>query len=261
METFLGRQSFAGHCADVTGFSGTFAGQADFNGCIAFCHWSREEAAAALPAELELADNTSPIPTLHPVAFVFGEQTAGATIFGGITFPLGVSYHEFALAIPFVRHRRGRNLHTFMARMYSSYFPATWAGNAHYGLAKEMASMWWEGAVFVVGAAHGATRFRGCVEPAGEWGAGPRCQLPNFAAVRDVFALPVVGRRSDGTFVTSYFGWDFAPARVRAARATLAIDTALADGVTPRSCRSLADGTFEVRRMIWRLSWPAACRF
>lgn len=261
MDRFLGKEWFPGPCVDVNAFTGSFVGQADFNGCIAFCNWRKEDVAAVLPVELELAVNTSFAPELHPVAFIFGEQTEGATIFGGVTFPMGVNYHEFALAIPFVKHRRGRNLHTFVPRMYSSFFPATWAGNAHYGLAKEMATMRWQGPLFVIATPDGTMVLHASVEPAGDWAAGPRCELPNFAAMQAVFALPVVGRRTDGTYVASYFGWDFSAARVRPARATLSIDTALVEGLAPRWCATVASGTFEVQRMIWRLSWPISCRF
>ena len=261
MDVFLGKGSFPGPwvCAGIS--SGSYAGQAHFNGCIAFSNWLKEEVAAVLPDELELAVNTSAAPGLHPVAFIFGEQTEGATIFAGVTFPMGVNYHELAFAIPFVKHRRGRYLHTFVPRMYSSFFPATWAGNAHYGLGKEMGTMRWEGPLFAVATADGTPVFHASIEPVGEWEAGPRCDLPNFAAMRAVFALPVVGRRTDGTYVTSYFGWDFGAAQVRPARAALSINAGLAQGVNPHSCATVSSGTFEVRRMIWRLSWPVSCRF
>jgi hypothetical protein len=263
MDAFLGKESFPGPSVG-TGTrtaSGSYAGQAHFNGCIAFCNWRREEVAAVLPDELELAPNRSTTAELHPVAFVFGEQTEGATIFGGVTFRMGVNYHECAFAIPFVKHRRGRYLHTFVPRMYSSFFPATWVGNAHYGFGKEMGTMRWDGSLFTAASADGTTILRASIEPTGEWVPAPRCDLPNFAAMRAVFGLPVVGRRTDGTYVTSYFGWDFGAARVRPARAAISIVGGLARGVNPRSCATVASGTFEVRSMIWRLSWPVPCRF
>ena len=166
MDRFLPKDAFAASSAPAP-FTGSYAGQAAFNGCIAFCNWRRDDVAALLPPDLELATNISAL-EFHPVAFIFGEQTEGATIFAGITFPLGVRYHEFALAIPFVEHRRGRSLHIFVPRMYSSFFPATWAGNAHYGLAKAMATMHWHGPRFSIATPDGATPFQACVEAAGE---------------------------------------------------------------------------------------------
>ena len=261
MDAFLGKESFPGPWIGIAAGGGSYAGQARFTGCIAFCNWRREDVRALLPEELDLAMNTSSTPEVHPIAFMFGEQAEGATIFGGITFPMRVSYRELALAIPFVKHRRGTNLHVFVPRMYSSFFPATWAGNAHYGLAKQMASMEWRGTQFEVATPDGARLLRAAAEPDGDWTPAPHGTLPSFAAMRDVFALPILGRRADGSYVTSYFGWDFGEAHVRPARAELSIDVALAEGLTPRSCTALPSGTFEVRRMIWRLSWPLPCRF
>jgi hypothetical protein len=259
MEGFLGQDFFRG--PSVAAPCPTFVGQADFNGCIAFCNWSRDDVARILPADLELAVNVSPTPDLHPLVFIFGEQTQGATIFGGMTFRMGVRYHEFGMAIPFVKHRRGQHLHTFVPLMCSSYFPATWAGNAHYGFAKRMATMRWEDSLFVMTKPQGALLLHISVEPAGEWVPGAACDLPNFGGMRSIFALPVLGRRRDGTYVQSYFGWDYAEARVRAARAAVSIDAALVEGLTPRTCTSLGSATFEVQGMAWRLSWPEFRRF
>src|SRR4030095_9646120 len=256
MDGFLPKEAFAGTTATRPA-APSYVGQAVFNGCIAFCNWRRDDVAAVLPGELQLATTTS-APAFHPVAFIFGEQTEGATIFAGITFPLGVRYHEFAMAIPFVEHRPGRALHIFVPRMYSSFFPATWAGNAHYGLAKAMATIQWHEATVSITTPDGATPFGACGEPAGDWTPGSCCTLPNFADVRAVFDMPVIGQRDDGSYVTSYFGWDFAAALVRPARATLSIAAPLARGIIPQTCNGLPSATFEVQRMIWRLSWPSA---
>src|SRR5262249_54831100 len=148
METFLGRDEFAGEWIPADELTGASVGQADFDGAIAFCNWRRDDVARLIPAELELAPNVSTAPDLHPLVFLFGEQTAGATLFGGVTIPLGVRYHEFGLAIPFVKHRTGSDLHIFVPRMYSSYEPATWAGNAHYGFGKVTAEMAWRESIF-----------------------------------------------------------------------------------------------------------------
>ncbi len=260
MDAFLGMEAFAG-LGHPAPFTGSWVGQAVFNGCIAFCNWPADDVAAIVPPELELAVNASESPAVHPVVFLFGEQTEGATIFAGITFPLGVRYHEFAFAIPFVVHRRLRSVHTFVPRMYSSFYPATWAGNAHYGLAKQMTAMEWTGSRFAVAGPQDARPFDASVEPAGEWMAGARCTLDHFLAMQTVFAYPVMGRRDDGTYISSHFGFDFPAARVRSAHAQLSVDPTLARGVPRRTCSSLPSATFEVAGLMWRLSWPAPCRF
>lgn len=260
MDVFLGLPSFAGPSIDVRAAGATFVGQATFNGHIAVSNWRRDEVERLLAPDLELAANCS-APALHPVAFAFGEQSEGGVIFGGLSVPMNVRYHEFAMAIPFVRHRRGRYLHTFVARMYAGYFPATWNGNVHYGLAKQTAELSWQEPIFTVTTANGLLLLHAAVEPAGDWVAGPDPALANFAAMQSAFALPIVGHKADGTYVCSYFGWDFAEASVRPVRCALSIDDALIRNLQPQRCYAVHDGAFEVRAMRWRLSWPVPCRF
>jgi hypothetical protein len=261
MDVFLDRNAFSGPSQPAPSRPGLYAGQAAFNGSIAVCNWARAAAAAALPADIELAPAARPGVAAHPVVFVLGEQTQGATIFGGLTFPMGVDYHEILLAIPFVKHRRGTNLHVLVARMYASFFPAIWAGNAHYGFGKRMATMRVDGARYDVTMPDGTRLAHAVRQPLGAWCAAAQCDLRNFAAMRAMFTLPVLGRREDGSYVASYFDWDFAGARVRPARVTVAIERELAPGFLPRACCAVPDGAFEVRGMIWRLSWPQRCRF
>ena len=260
MGDFLGRAAFPGPCLDVAAAGVGFVGQACFNGCITVCNSPRREVEAVLPPELELAPATS-AGADHPVAFVFGEQTAGAVLVAGIAVPMGVRYHEFAMTIPFVKHRRGRYLHNYIPRMYSGYFPATWHGNAFYGFAKEMATMSWQGPVFLVAAEDGALLLHAVVDATADWLPATPSTLPSFEAMRAIFALPVLGRKADGRFVCSYFGWGFDGAAVRAADVSVTIDASLVAGVTPRVYADVPGGSFEVRGMVWRLSWPTACRF
>jgi len=260
MRPFLGREAFPGPAIELAAAGGSFVGQAAFDGTIAWTQWPRAEVERLLPPDLELAANVA-APDLHPVVFVFGEQTHGAILFGGFTVPAGPDYWELAIAIPFVKHRRGRHLHVHVPRMYASYFPPVWNGNTHYGFGKELARMGWQGPIFLVTTAEGTLLVHAAVEPAGGWAPAEGCALPNLAALRAAFALPVVGRKADGTFVSSYFGWDFTRAAVRPADSWVSIDAPLGAGLVPRECHDVAAGTFEVRGMLWRLTWPAACRF
>ncbi len=136
------------------------------------------------------------------------------------------------------------------------YFPATWNGNTHYGFAKETARMYWHGSVFVIRTETGTLLLRAAVETTADWTSAISCALPNFAAMQAVFSLPVLGRKANGTYVGSCFGWDFGNAVVRPADACISIDAPLIAGLTPRRCDDVSSGTFEVRGMIWRLSWP-----
>jgi len=259
MDPFLGRNAFPGPVIDVDTAAGSFVGQARFSGCVAFTNWRRSDVEAVLPPELALATNTI-APDLHPVVFVFGEQSDGAIRFAGLTVPTGATYHELGIAIPFVHHRHGRHLHSYVPRMYASYFPSIWHGNVTYGFGKEMGHMAWQGEIFLLTAEDGSLLLHGASEPAGSWSSGSSCTLPNFDSMRAVFAMPVIGRRADGSFVCSYFGWDFQDAQVRASDCCVSIDASLAVGLGPRRCPDVAAGSFDVRGMMWRLTWPTPCR-
>lgn len=259
MDRFLGRGAFAGPAIDVDAARSRFAGQARFSGCIAFTNWPRNDVEALLPSELELAPNAT-APDVHPVMFVFGDQADGALLFAGFTVPTGVTYQELGIVVPFVHHRGGRHLYSYVPRMYSSYFPAVWHGNAHYGFSKEMARMRWQGTVFLATREDGSLLLHAAAEPMGDWSPGARCAAPNFDAMRAIMALPVLGRRDDRNYVCSYFGWDFRDALVRPSDSCVSIDAPFLAGLRPRLCHDTASGTFEVRGMIWRLSWPTSVR-
>jgi len=256
MDPFPDRSAFPGPVVDLAAARPRFAGQARFNGFVVLMDWERADVARLLPAELELAENTSGMPHRHPVVLLFGEQTEGAVIFAGLTVPMGPDYGEFAIAVPYVRHRHGRYLHVHVPRMYSSYFPATWSGNAYYGFAKAMASMAWEGPTFMMRSAAGDSLLHAEVEPAGSWSRAAR----ELSGLRALFSLPVVGRRADASLVSSYWDLDFQDALARPAHVRVSIDAPLVEGLASRRDIGVSAGAFEVRGMLWRLTWPAPFR-
>lgn len=239
------------------GSAATFASQAFFHGCISITAWRSDEVQRLLPEPLVLAENRSRSPDLHPVAFLFGEQRYGATIFGGLTLPTPIVYQEFTMAVPFVRHRGGRFLHTFLPRMVCSYFPATWVGNTHYGFGKRMGQMRWEGRIFAVCDATGELWLHAHVEELPPSAATAR----SFERARALFALPVVGIRSDGRHVSSYWDFDVRAAQVRPVDAMVTIDAPFATGLLPGEHADVPGGSFAVDGLVWRLSWPGHCQF
>ena len=260
MVPFLDRSAFPGPAIDLAASGASFAAQARFNGCIVVTNWPRVDVARLLPSELALAANASATPDLHPVIFVFGEQTEGAVIFARLPVPAVPDYREFALAIPFVRHRDGHHLHVHVPRMYSSHFPATWNGNVHYGLGKAMACMEWRGPMFLMTSETGELLVHAALEPTGDWVSGAAAELPHLAALRAIFSLPVVGRKVDGRLVCSWWGWEFGDALVRPLDALVSIDAPLVEGLPVGTCADAPGGSFEVRGMAWKLTWPGPCR-
>lgn len=248
-------EGFLGDIVDASAAGATFVGQATFNGCIAVTTWPRRDVAALLPPGLAPALPASGADG-HPVVFVFGEQTGGAVQVGGYPFPVGRDYREICVAVPFVRHLQGRYLHTFIPRMYATYLPAVWNGNAHYGFSKRVAQISWEGALYLVTSATGALLWHAETEPV-----KPSPSAAGFDAMRAMFRVPILGRKTDGSWVASYFDWDFATAAVAGADVAVSIGDGFLDGLTARRCTDPPSGSFAVRGMVWRLSWPSPCRF
>ena len=261
MDTFLPPSAFAGSWMNHAATRPATLTEAEFNGHLVVSNWQREEVQRLLPPNIEPCINTSATADLHPVVFLFGDLTGGAMRFGGMTMSTPVNYRELGICVPFVKGRADSDIHTYMLRMYSSYDVATWNGNFHYGFSKQIARLWWQGPLFMVTTQDDRLLLHATVEPTGEWLDAEACAPPNFAALRAIFSAPVIGRKNTGAYVCSYFGWDFSAAQVRAADACVSIDAPFVDGLSPRQCFDVSGGTFEVRGMIWRLSWPMPCRF
>lgn len=248
---------FAGPWRDARTSGASLAGEARFSGFIAVAEWRRGEVASLLPEELELGERNGES-DLHPVLFVFGSQNNGAIIRGRLSIPLGLSFQEFGLFVPFVRFRGGRHLHVLVAKMFSSHAPVVVVGNQDYGFAKDLAAMHWDPPLFTMRAPEGELLFHAHVATAGEWRRRGGATRPVVDFVHRIFALPVLGRKPEGHFAAAYFDWGFERAAMRAADVALSIDGGWAGADAPRTCYDVSGGSLEVREMMWRLSWPLA---
>jgi hypothetical protein len=260
MSRFPLRSAYPGPVILAGTANASFVARALFDGWIVFTRWPVDDAVGLLPSELELVLDRGTSPD-HPVAFILGEQRACAVTAAGFSLPTGARYHEFGMMVPFVRHRGGRHVHIYVARMYASYFPAIWSGNMNFGFGKEPATFTTRGDVLVAEGDGGEPLVTFEVQPLGPWQRAVDAAVENLDAMRAVFELPVLGRREDGSLVTSYFGWDFADATVRAGAGAVGIHGQLVAGLAPRRCPALPGGAFEVQGLLWRLSWPGVCRF
>jgi len=229
---------------------GSYSAQARFDGVIAFTCWPRADVAALLPPDVVAAGTAE----THPVVFVFGTQRDAAVLFAGFAIPSVGRYLELGVLVPSVRPRAGGEERIYVVRMYASYFPAVWNGNAHFGFAKELARLAWDGRAFAVRSEDGDVLIDAVTDATEPWTAARAGGPPGFAAMRAVFAGPVVGRKGDGRYVRSAFGWDFADADVRPAD----VHVVLAPGLGGRRCTTAPPGAFEVRGMLWKVAWPSA---
>jgi hypothetical protein len=235
------------------GASARMASQAAFHGCAVATAWPREEVAALLPDRLTLAPSRGASTDRHPVVFLFGDQRHGAALYGGVTFPTPVVYEEATLAIPFVRHQ-DESLWIYVPRMVCSFAPAMWTGNASYGFRKCMGRVRREGPFYRVTDLAGSPWLEAQVEVADRAPGEP--DRHRFEALRALFDQPVLGFRSDGRPVRSYWQFDAREARVRPADAIVCVLQPFVEGLRPGEHPDLEAGSFEIEGMVWRLSWP-----
>jgi hypothetical protein len=193
------------------------------------------------------------------VLFVFGEHDESAILFASSRFPTGVVFRELVIAVPFVCARDGLP-RLLLPRICSGEPVVTWSGNVHYGFPKSMVPMERLGNSFVVTDERGALVLHATTEAAGPWEAATVSTLQGLASAQRIARLPVIGRRTDGTFVTSHFDWELAAASVRPIRGVVAMDSALGPGLEPRVCHGRPENSIAVQNMRWRLSWPEAPR-
>lgn len=238
------------------GSRASFVGEATFAGCFALCERPRAEVTAWLPPGIALARSGGASGDAHTVAFAFGTHTGSATRFAGFDLRLGIVYQEIGAFVPSVLRDESLEPELYVARMYSSFYPAVWNGNAHYGFAKELAEIHRIGPRFRVLGPERRTLLEGVAEPTGEWRVPSAGAVPTLEHVREIFALPVLGRLADGRLVRSRFCFEFGAASVRPVDAAVCVEAPLAPGVEVGDYADGALGSLEVRDMIWRLSWP-----
>lgn len=235
-----------------------YVGEATFNGCVAVCDRPRREIERWLPRGMRLTEAPRSDPADHPLVFLFGEQTRGTIHFGGVPFPLGIRYDEFALFVPNVELGASSRLHTFVARMYSSYFPAVWSGNAHYGFAKALARMRWRGTEFSLTPPDGRVAVRAVVERRAEWRRAAISPSRARSTLELLTRLSALGIRRDGNVMRSRFHFGLDRAQVREVDAEIGVETAIVAGQPTGIYRAAERNALEVRGMSWRLGWPEA---
>ncbi len=239
----------------------SIASQAVFHGIAAILALSREVVTRLVPEPLELAvAAVEDPPANHPVVVLFGEQRHGAVLYGGVPWPLGIRYAELALAVPYVRVADSPRLHTFVAAMGSGYFPAVWHGNRFFGFRKELIEIARQGALWWVSGSDGALRMHAAAQPKGEWARVRALDEPALTEILEFFRLPVVGQREDRSLVTSWWTLSFRNALVRPCEAWVSLDESFVPGLPLGTYPIEQRNAFEIRGMLWQLSWPRAFR-
>lgn len=230
-----------------------FAGRATFDGWFALANWPTDFVRDFLPSRLRLAEHAGA--ETHQVLFVFGRQRDTALLYGGAATPVGTDYDEFGIVVPAVCLDDRPDPFSYVPCMYSSSSSATWIGNHIYGLGKRECRVAARRDSWTMMSVDGQVLFHAFLEvthPGDARGAAAAGLQP----VSRVARSPILGARDPDEWVVSCFGWGFADALVRPARALLSVDAPLRGGIGVRR-DAVANGcAWQVHGMVWRLSWP-----
>jgi Acetoacetate decarboxylase (ADC) len=249
-------------------------GQSRYVGHVLFANLDRNIVAAVLPSELRLATKASAPSTVHPVILLYGDQLDTSWALEGVSQIPGDQYKELILLIPFVTAPSGTKWHTFVARMYLNDDAAIWLGNMFYGYAKEPGTFN-EVTDGVTVNASSIAHFQANWTVLGPWRTSDqaRMALPNYIAIEEIFAMPVVGMIGTdfGDVPTcSYFEWIYDSAEVASLQSQFQFLEPFRAGmqtwVALGSVNSVPDGAIAIRNVTWRLAWPAptpwwSCKF
>lgn len=229
--------------ADASGAN--WASQATFEGVLAL-HWLPASLAARMLApELRLAGPGGT--TRHPALLLFGRYTRGGPLWAGLPVPLGFSYQELLVVLPWLEAAGIPEPVSQPVLGYADHSIPAWFGNEHYGIPKQLGPCEWDGTTFVsagVGAIAAAT--------------GPVChgeilESRSLTQLTEMITAPWMGRTRRGGLARCDHAWDFSEAQVQAARvvAKAAPETGL-----PSTWTAEPDASFLLRDVRWRISYP-----
>ena len=274
---FIGPDDVSGHYHDA-GSQPDIGGSTDYDGHIVFTSLARTVVDDVLPDDLQLMANTEQ-PSLHPVALIFGDQTNLTwTLPGGfqMTFPGG--YNELILFIPFVQKDGTGPMHNYVVRMYLDWLDGVTGGNWFFGYRKELATF--TEAAINLGSATvdtlkiqrlGADRFQAGMTGIGAWlnDAQAKAALPNYAAMQEIFRMPMLGTKlaptGEAYYVCSYFLFDWQDTSIRPAKVDHAYTGEFTSGMTSwlaaGGLTGQPEGTFAVDDLGWELTSAQKCVF
>lgn len=235
-----------------------FVSRAVFNGAIVWAAASRSMLERAIPGELRLASAGSDT-DWHPLLFILGDQTCGASRVAGIDVEWGTTYQELVVAVPFVVPRRSGSLSVYAGVMFSSYYAANWWGRVAYGYDKGLAAFERRGPIQTVTTPQRGLVFQVALEPRGPWKPAGTTSPSRLSPLERVAALPWIGRKPSGRFARSFSRWSFEDAETRPVEAQAILHQPIVHGLPTGPYDALDDASIEVRGMTWWLSWPRSC--
>jgi hypothetical protein len=239
--------------------SADWGGFATFSGAILTVFQPSAVISLLLPAPLQLTAAAWPGRTSrdHPIVFIVGEMAHGGAHLGGVRFWSGLRYREMAIMIPFVKHPAREGPMVFSCQMFADDVRPVVLGNSFYGLRKHLADIEWEGVSY---RAHhrGEVVFQCTGGLPDRWSRCVGNADRGLRWLRGTFALPILGLRPSGQYVSSGFHWDFDQAQACPIETQLSWCPA---GEEPHfHWQSVRDYSFAMRDMGWRTGAPRPLR-
>jgi hypothetical protein len=264
---FLGPDDFEGDFEPRDG-DAAWGGEAVYLGRVVFLHLTRAEVVKMLPNDLQLAAKKSTSqPDLHPVILLFGRQTQTKLVYPFWTPEAGDDYNELILLVPFVQRLNQQRWHNYVVRMYLDDDLAIQLGNDYYGLRKQKAAFEETDTRFSV-TRDLIERFAFQPTETGAWMSDPDAEatLDNYPEMKQIAAMPVIGRPSWADYICSYFEWDFEGAQVRSISGTSEFlqpfDTGMDSWVALGPIANVTDGAWQLEEFRWRIAFPPfPCEF
>jgi hypothetical protein len=264
---FLGPRDFVGTYSPKA-TAATIGGDATYDGNVVFTNLDRTLVQAILPPELKLAQN-SRAPALHPVIYLYGRPTNTSWIVAETSLLVGPNYQELMLLVPFVQESTGTRWHNYVVRMYLDDANAIWIGNVFFAYAKMWGTSLESGTHVTEFDDVSTAKFHANIQPTGSWqpSAQAEASLPNYPAIQAILAMPVVGRRSSGQLVCSYFELDYTNAMVAPVQSTHEFLDPFVSGMSGwvglGSLSSVTNGAVAVSNLNWRIQQPPPppCQF
>lgn len=233
-----------------------------YNGRLVFLNLANHLVDAVLPTDFRRAAPATATATVHPVILMFGHQTDTKWVIPGAEIEVGDDYQELILMIPFVQAADTPHWHNFVVRMYLNDDAAKYIGNWFFGYAKQDAKFQETATTFTVETS-GSAAFTATAQPDGAWQSAQTSSAANFADMKNILDMPILGRAKSGQFVCSYFELNYANAGgemrpIKSSQQFFKPFTAAMSGWTALGAVSnVAEGAVELRGIEWRLAMPS----
>ena len=265
---FLANDDFDGQFVRMP-LDSPFGGGSVFEGRLVFSNLPRTVVDDVLPPDLKLANNKNPsFPNVHPVALLYGHQTATQwklPLPWG-TLDAGADYRELILIVPFVQRAGSQTWNNYVVRIYLDDPVAMAIGNVPYGYFKELATFSESdsGTVSTVNVVRGglsvfqwtATALASTFDPH----TVALTTLENYQEAIEIFDMPILGTTVAG-YVCSYWTWTLGAASVRPIDVQFKFQqpfrvSGMAEWVNQGALNSVEKGAFELKNVNWDMRYP-----